>query len=227
MTRYFPVILLLFLCLDATAQKKGGALSKIAASRNTVPHFSMDVTVQVYETASDKKGTLLGKGLIRKSGTQYYSSFQDNEMIINNDCTVLIDHAEKEVHYFADAVKARQKEVAPFLDLEALMKTADSVASHGNTNGQMHYTIFSKTGPIRQTEVYADQQTYLIRKIVYFYNESDRENDYGIYKAVIDYSNISYNKPSPDFFSEKKYIHYKERHPQLIAGYSKYKLFID
>lgn len=187
--------------------------------------LSMDVNVQTYSTSTGQ-GTLLGKGMIRKSGNNYYSKFLTDELIVNGNCTVVLDHNEKTITWY-DANDKKKKggknQELPNMDSLAFQ---DSVAYKGLVNGQRHFVFYSRSAAsaISMTEVYINDASRFIEKIVYYYRANNTDEAYDMFKVVIDYVNISTTPPSKTYFSESKYLTYSKGLPVLTSAYSGYQL---
>jgi hypothetical protein len=93
---------------------------------------------------------------------------------------------------------------------------------------QRHFQFHSRSSasPVLLTEVYINDATHFIERIVYFYNDNTADEAYDMFKVVIDYVNISTAPPSKSFFSESKFLTYSKGLPVLTPAYSGYKLNI-
>ena len=209
------------------AQNAATELSKTTQAYIAADNLSMDAEVTVYKDKNDNKGSLMGLGLIRKTKENYYSKFVTDEMISNKHCTLIIDHDDKTVTYFeaANLIKNKKNYQLPNID-SLLTHNNDSVVYIGLQNGYKHFSFYNKFSPIIQTDLFIDQKTSFVKKIVYYYADSNEEESYDMYKVMIEYKNISLKNPGSDFFSEKKYIQMQKGQPVLNANYKNYKLTI-
>jgi hypothetical protein len=226
-------ILLLFALCSAgvflRAQSSGELLKETAKAYLDAENLSMDVSVHMFTSATDA-GTLMGNGLIRKAGENYYSKFLTDELIINKSCMVVLDHQMKTVTWYdmeSERNKKKKDKNQQLPDLDSI-SNGDSVVYSGVSNGRRHFLFYSRavSSAIRLTEVFIDDQTHFVAQIVYYYRDNSTEEAYDMYKVVIDYTNISTEKPADSFFLEKKYLSYTKNQPVLNASFSKYKLII-
>jgi outer membrane lipoprotein-sorting protein len=224
MKKLFAAVLLL-IAISSHAQDKHQALLEVSKAYAETQALSMDVEVTVYKDRWDKKGTLIGKGVMRKSKDNYYSRFMGDEMISNSSCTVIIDHSDKSIAYFKGSLTSRKPEY-DIPEISAVLSRNDSVVYKGMVNGLNHYTLYYAKGIAVQTDIYVDNKTKFIRKMEYIYRKSTPENNYDAYKVVIEYKNISKNVSDAKIFSEKKYITYKKGQPRLLPAYSSYELTV-
>lgn len=190
-------------------------------------HLSMDVNVYTYATVNDQ-GILMGSGQIRKSGENYYSKFLADELIVNGNCTVVLDHSEKTITWYdAENTKKRKDKKQELPNLDSI-SNGDSIVYKGVENGQRRFLFYSRgaMSAIHTTEVLINDQTHFVERIVYYYRDNSNDEAYDMHKVVIDYVNISTDKPEESFFSEKKYLTYSKGQPTLNISFSRYKLII-
>lgn len=191
-------------------------------------NLSMDVVVHTYASANSTS-ILLGNGLIRKSGVNYYSKFLTDELVVNENCTLVLDHQDKTItRYGPDEKKKKNKFKGQISFPDSLYSCSDSIVYKGLEDGKQHFLFFSKNkaAAVNLTEVFINDQTHFVTQIVYYYNDMSNDEAYDMYKVVIDYTNISTTRPSDSFFSERNYITYSKGKPALTSSYSSYKLII-
>ena len=92
------------------------------------------------------------------------------------------------------------------IDIEALISGTDSIVMRPTANGLKHFTCLSKTGYVRQTEIYADVQTNFIKRILYFYIDSTEDFEIEFDRVEILYKNIQTSAVDQSFFSFGKYF---------------------
>lgn len=223
------LLLLSFTAVFAYAQKKtSDLLRETTQAYLNAENLSMDVVVHTYST-ENSSGILLGKGLIRKSGVNYYSKFMTDELVINEDCMIILDHQEKTVTRYGQEQKKKRKSQGHELpNMDSIYSAGDSIVYKGVEDGKRHFFFYSKNkfSAVRFSEVFIDEPTHFVTKIVYYYNTTSAEESYDMYKVVIDYTAISTEKPDQGFFSEKKYFSYSKGKFLLTSSYSSYELII-
>ncbi|MDQ3110526.1 MAG: hypothetical protein M3R17_11585 [Bacteroidota bacterium] len=184
-------------------------------------YLSLDFEVKQYSTESDKTGTVVGTGKIRKSKSDYYSIFDGQEMIIADNKMLNIDHQGKKMSYyqFLSAEKTAKANAAVMDTF--LLEQADSVKYNGTNTDGKRYSIYSSGNDAYRIDITIDAATNLVREIVYYYPPATTDNDYGAYKVVIHYSLLSNTKPDAGYFNLKKYI-LDGKNPQATSTYSNY-----
>ena len=223
---FFILFLAPALC-TAQVKTSGELLKETTQAYLDAKDLSMDVDVYTYVSAT-QPGELLGQGQIRKSGDSYYSKFLTDELIVNKNCTVVLDHNDKTITWYDHEKNKKQKNKSPELPNLDSISGGDSIVYKGIVNGQRHFLFYSRSlfSSIRLTEVLINDQSHFVERIVYFYRDNSNDEAYDMYKVVIDYVNISTARPSASCFSEGKYISYSKGKPVLNAAFSKYELII-
>lgn len=224
---YIGILLLLFAAIDTTAQTAAAELEKVALSYHSAQHLSMEANVRVYTSKADKTGNFLGKGVMRKSKGNYYSRFLNDEMIINNRCVLVIDHAQKTIEFY-ETLKNRKRDAAKYMpDVKAIMGANDSIRYNGVKSGMKCFTFYNERSPITRTELCVNAATGFIEKIEYYYTQDDAEESYDAYKVVVEYRNISTKNPGEEIFSEKKYVMHKSGNTVPAPSYKNYQLIAE
>src|SRR5437016_567124 len=98
--RNFFIIILLAGTFGSFSQKITDDLKKMREAIQNSNTISSDVLVIGYKDKSDKKGSVIGTGMLRKAKNSYYSKFDSDELISNKNCTLIIDHNDKSVTWF-------------------------------------------------------------------------------------------------------------------------------
>src|SRR5258705_8761971 len=120
-------LLLVLVAKTGDAQDMKDLFTKVSKNYLTVDPFSADVDVYLFKDKNDTKGSLLGTGMLRKSGRNYYSKFSDDELICNENCTVILDHYYKRVSYFDEPKTLSNRYDYNFPYIDILLKLNDSV----------------------------------------------------------------------------------------------------
>jgi hypothetical protein len=220
---YFLVLLVLCTQQFYGQSKAAAELKKVSQAYLTMENLSMDVVVKSYKSKEDKTGTLMGEGSIKKSGKNYYSKFLKTEMLINSKATLVIDNDQKSIVYFEpDNMVIKNNEQIP--DVDSILAATDSVFYKGVEGAFKHFCFYDYQNPIKQTDLYVDKTSSLLKRIVYFYKENTKEENYDAYKVVIEYENIQQEKIPESFFSEKKYIVLEKDYLKAAPAYKAYKV---
>lgn len=169
-------------------------------------NFYCEVKVMMYEHLSSVNPQVL-ISTIKKQGNNYICVTGKTTTLTNENCSLQINEQEKQILYMPKSGK--NKDEVPdqawsaILD-SALKKKNDSVVFGGITANQKKYTIYTSKELIMRTEMYMDQNTQAISRLVYYYKPGKQTS---IEKVEIEYDKMN---RSPSFseaeFSEKKYV---------------------
>lgn len=200
-------------------------LRAAAAAFRNYENLSMEVSAYVYATPRAASGTLIGKGKMSKSAKGYYSRFQDDEMVANTSCTVIINHAAKTIHIFNDDQRRKRKD--SFIpQLDSMNNGNDSMVYRGIVDGMKLVVIYSKNSYVRQTEVYINPSTSLMSRIVYYYAPPTEDYTADAYKSEIVYDKISFDEPDAALFSTEKFVAQKNKTWVAAAAFAQYHLTV-
>jgi len=208
------------------SQDVSGILKKVSDAYINSPVYSADVIVNGFTSKSDKVGSLIGTGMIRKSNSNYYSKFLTDEMVANKSCVLLIDYNDKTITYFdsvSDKYKAKKFSLA---DIDTLLYLNDSTVYKGVTNGLIKISVYNSKSAITQADIYIDEKTDFIEKLIYYYKEANTEESNDIYKIVIEYKNITTTVSDMSVFSESKFVTITNKKPVLTYIYKNYSLVV-
>lgn len=210
------------------SQKKlvADEFKKTSQAYLALSNFSADVKVFSFTTSAQSSGTLMGIGLLRKSKENYYSKFLDDEMVSNNTCTVIVNHYDKTINYFKNNKDAKKILLMDLPSMDSLIKKTDSAVYRGIVNDDEHFILYTKRADITKTELYISRKYHFLKKVVYYYAPNSKYASYDMYKIELIYENISIANIDHKFFSERKYIDYRNGKPALTPAYSIYKLHV-
>lgn len=200
-------------------------LKKVNKAYRSAENLAMDVTVLVYKDKSDKTGSVLGSGWMKKAGKKYYSKFGKDEMLMNEKGTFVIDNEKKQITYY-EAENTMMKNAVEIPDIDSVLSETDSIAYKGEDSDSKQYSFYNENSPIRQTDMFVYKKNSLLKKIIYYYKENNEDENYDMYKVVIDYKNIKLEKPDDAVFSEKKYVVIEQEKLRTTPAYKTYKLKI-
>lgn len=213
--------MVLLVSIQIKAQNATVDFNKVRTNFLEAKQIGFDVEVYQYESESTK-GKLLSKGVMRKVGGNYYSSFLGNEMIINEkNGTVIIDEPTKEITYLNPEKNTKKSDQLTIPDSLLSAFKFEKVTSDGLK--KYVYVNTKPLAPIVKTELYINQKYQLV-KLVYFYNKSNTKVDFEAYKVEILYKNIITSGIANTYFNTNKYISLKNNKPQLNKQYLNYTL---
>lgn len=222
--RFIITFIFPLLCCSLKATDASQLLQETIDTYAHAKDISMDIIVHLYDSPMDLTGKIMGEAKVRKSEGNYYSKFLDDEMIVNGKCCLLIDHGDKSITYCNSSSKDLRSRFPMILD--SVLTKSDSLVYSGVTNGQRHFTIYNKGSYISQADIYIDDVSHIIKKIIYYYHVLNGDESIGAYKVELDYTSTNFSSLGNSWFDESKYILYKKGIPYLKPGYSSYTLTI-
>ncbi|MCB0401219.1 MAG: hypothetical protein KDD41_03990 [Flavobacteriales bacterium] len=213
---------ILFCCLvySLAAQNAAADLNMVRQSFMNAGQIGFEVEVYHYPT-KNSGGELLSKGVMRKSGDNYYSSFRNDKMILNKSKgTVIIDENYKEVTYFPPGKSKQEPQQMSLPD-----SLFDRFEYAGKVNGLKKYAYRSDDdqAAILKTELFINENNQL-HKLIYYYNKDSKEVSYNAYKVEILYKNIMTANISKDYFDISDIISWSNNKVHLTKKYSGYTL---
>jgi mannose-1-phosphate guanylyltransferase len=198
---------------------------KITQAYYSAENLSMEVMVTIYKDKNDKTGTLLSTGWMKKSGTNYYSSFDKKEFLSNSNGIFIIDDREKSIQYYHRNNNLAEK-MSQMPNVDSLMALSDSSVFKGEEDNAKHYCFYNSESYIFKTEMYVDKTTNFVNKIIYHYKEAAEDESTEMDRVCIVYKNINQDKIEEHIFSEKKYVTIESGKVQATEAYKKYKLIL-
>ncbi len=213
-------IFLMFCGFGFYAQNTAEDMNKVRSNFIGAKQIGFDVEVHHYKMKGSK-GELISKGKMRKSGDNYYSSFMDDKMIINErKGTVIIDKKFNEITYKKLKKKTKKKELLSLPD--SLFDQFKFSGKYGN-NKKYEYKSVDLSASILRIEILINED-YQLNKVIYYYNRDNDKVSYGTYKVEIAYKNIITSGISSSYFDIGKIINFGSSKPKLTKQYANYTL---
>lgn len=208
---------------NANAQDFNKDYLKCIEFYSRVNVFSMNVVVKMFESKNDEVGEKIGDGKIKKWDNKYYSLYDNQEMIINERGSFIIDNGAKSINVYKPA-QDKKVDISSVLSGFNIAQRYDSTKYRGEIADMKKYVAYPSSGTIRKIEVFFNKDQGYLARLVYYYPPSDENNDYGAYKIVIDYDNVNLQPVNPAWFSEQKYLTLIQQDYVLKEQYKSYKL---
>lgn len=193
--------------LAGVSQRYPKELKDIRESYLKAKQLSFDVTAYSFDNKTDKTPKLISNGHVEKSGKNYYSSFLNYLLVVNDKNQILIiDKSRKAIDFFEN-IKDVEKTNRQFdINIDSIAGSSDSIIVNPVKDGLRQILIISNSDLIVRTEIFVDSKTNFIRRILYYYNKDANEDFESEFERVdVYYKNIS-ERIDPDKFSIKKYI---------------------
>lgn len=194
---------------------------KIRSAYMAAAQLQFDVEVYSYSTAADVTPQLLSKGHVKKAKNSYYSSFMGYELLQSGEKTLMVDAEAKEMELYEYTLQKQKKNKELSVNLDSLMNFSDSVADHGKKDGQWFFSFYAKGELIEQTDVFVDENTHFVARIIQYYHPSTEDYEIEVHRVETRYKNIKTSGVNADFFSFNKYL--VEKGKGKFAGNGSYK----
>jgi hypothetical protein len=185
--------------------------------------FYAKVDVKMYERTKDTKPNIRRNAIIRKSNYNFFYELDNNKMLMNNKCVVMVDGDNKTVVYKEG--KRNKKSSIPDVvapNFDSLLTDYDKVVYKGIYGKNKLYSITLKNANVKQIDLYLDQDKKWLKKIVYHYNEAIYKIDS---RVVITFNGVT-DKPnfSKTQFSERQFVVKQNGEMKLTTNYKSYRL---
>jgi hypothetical protein len=214
------IILLLVIANVAFTQNAVKDLRGVREFFLNAKEIGFEVEVYHFKTESSK-GSLLSKGMMRKLGKNYYSSFMGDKMIVNpQKGTVIVDEPNKEITYFDIQKKISKPQQISLPD--SVFSQFSFVSENKNIKIYENKSTDLEASIIK-TVLHINDKNQL-KKIIYFYNKDTDKKSYDAYKVEISYKNIITSDIKKSYFNISEYVSIKNKKPQLTKRYASFRL---
>lgn len=156
-------------------------MGKVVTQLHETSNCALNSKINVFNNATDRVQIITMHSTMLKSGEDYRSKIDKNEVISNNKYLISIDYEEKtvEVNKAQKLSKGERKFLEEFqrLGQENNLKEAPELIE--NKGGVKTYLLNFKTGDILSAEVTLNTANNKLNKVVYYYSEKAfSENSY-------------------------------------------------
>lgn len=161
-------------------------------------HIIMEI--RVYEKDNLSVPFFHEKAEVMKKGSNYSYRFAENEMLMNEKCILMIDHASKEMVYGSRDAAAQEKYMSQFdMNMDSILTFYDIPQYKGKKNDIDHFHLVQKVGEVTDIDFYIDTKKLLLQKLSYKYKSGQ--------VAVIDFLKFDTNAIiSSDQFDEARML---------------------
>lgn len=210
------IALLISIFTPSHSQDLKQVLEKMHRQYQHATKLHVVMKIAVFVDTVGTKPFYSDKAEIKKDGMNYYYSLNTNEMLMNDNYLVVVDKESKEILLSRRDKKAEMSEENIFkMTLDSALNFYDETKYVGKNGNTEHFRLVPKAGQIKLIDLFINNQTNLLEKIEYYYEEGQH--------AVIEFSMFSV---APVFeakeFSENRYI--REVNGKWIPG-SEYKMY--
>lgn len=188
-------------------------------------HLALDFSIKVYADKDDQKGVSAGDGMVRKISDRYYTRYNGQEILINDDGIVIADRETQSIAYYKGRKSNLPARTNAMQIDSTMLANADSVRYLESSNGKSHYRVYDNSLPTYMIDFYVDMESSLISSIVYYYKPGTKDETYEMYKMVVEYTTVSTAAFAPGIdFSTNKYITTVNKKPVPASAYRAYTL---
>ena len=228
MNRINYISLLLCLLILGISQQVNGQdfkadVKKMHASYNDTDYFYAEVAVNAYGHSSEHVPLLTRNAVIRKKGNKFHYSLEGKTMLFNDRYAIMVSNRDKIILY-EEVEQGEDVSVADLVtpDLDSLLVGYTDVQFIGLEAGLKHYRIEKKDSGINKVDLFLNEKSLLLSKVIYWYNSTLFEHEK---MAVIEFNNISI---SDDFnasvFSEDQFVVQENGKLKPASDYSDYQV---
>ena len=198
-------------------------LRKMHETYNSLDSWSMEIKVKAFKDIREE-GKLFTSGKTMKKGDKIYKIMEKQEMVVNGEEMLIIDHKDREIILGNSGVNINEAKSFDF-SLDSMLAYGAEVDFIGINNGIKTYSITVPDASIGKMVLSIDKQ-YMLRKLVYFY-EVQPGWDNAFEKVESEYINKSLTVADETYFDFENYILTKNKfNPQPVSKYKNYRVVI-
>ena len=202
-----PAWLLFFLLLGSAgtrAQSPQADFQKVFDRYQNTHHLSLMMEVYAYSEEEGRQSEADFSGVLKKSGSDFYSKVWGREMIVRGERMLLIDLEAQQMTLGRAQPRALPKPNPMTASLDSFMVAGGAVKLQGQQNGLRHYRVQMPESTVASIDLYLDQRDFIVR-MTYHYREWE-----GV-KPVKDhldihYRQISFAPPPERYFDLDHYL---------------------
>jgi hypothetical protein len=135
--------------------------------------LEISMRVKAFESKESDMPFYTNDVSVKKSGRKYLYRFATNEMLMNENYTLIIDHAAKEIVLSKrDPGAEEQFQRQTRFSLDSILSFYEDGQYLGNKNGIDTYSVVQKIGSIEKIELSVDHATSSLKGLTYLYRTS-------------------------------------------------------
>jgi hypothetical protein len=205
------------------SQNTVNELKKVRNAYLVNQNLSFDVSAYSFRTKTDKNPTLISKGHVKKTKDNYYSKFLDYELLVIGEKALMIDNFDKTLSFYEYKNQSNSISKDFQINVDSIILSSDSITMLPIKNGVKQFIIYDKSNDILRTEIFVDDKTNFINRILFYYTPSNEEFESYYDRVDVYYKNIKTDVVvASDFRFEKYFTKIKGRFSNTIQ-YQKYK----
>lgn len=171
-----------------------------------------------------KPESLIGSGVMIKSGKDYYTMYGQDETYISNHTMVNVDHEKKIVSYMPNYTLNNIHSINRSMIDSAMFRNVDSVVYKGVISDCSVYRVYGYSEDYEMLDIWMRLDNHAVSKLVYL-NTDAKARENGLYKRITvqyDFEDASQNGKYIDL----KNVFADEAKKKLVARLSGYRLSI-
>lgn len=219
-------LMLCLCCFTATsyAQDIIQDLEQVYAKFYQTENLYTEVEVKSYTSQQVKTPSYTEKTVIHKSGENFYYKMGNQEMLMNEDFVIWVDHTEKQLICTRRGKGKNLKSFQSMPDIAGMKDQLKDAVLVGNKENVKHYQFKNETGQIKESNLYLDMKQGTIKKMIYAYNPDWIQSTK---KVEINFLKTELNKSyTSNFFSETKFIKEVDKQIQAQEAYRDYEVIV-
>jgi len=216
-------LLLVFAYLSSPSQSYKEDFKSLNRALLNLNSFRCEILIKIYEDYNSASPHIVQKAKVNINGNNYLSEYENRILLSTDNAKLLINKENKSIIY-SNSENKKNYELYNNLNTntDSILSTADSIIFIKKTNDYIHYTVYSSKSVIKKTDLFIDVRTFLIKKLIYYYNRKFVAKNN---KVIIEYTLLDTNPAfSEDTFSESKYIKSVNKKITAIGLYAGYKV---
>lgn len=162
----------LFCGTALVAQDFKQALQDMRKAYEEAEQMHIEMDAQVFEEIGTSQPYYQETVEISKDGVNFLYKYGSNEMLMNEQYLIMVDKNAREIALNKRHLKeeAKMQEFVQF-DMDSILNFYETPEFLGKENGNSHFRISQKKGPVAQVDLFLNDQTKMLNKMEYRYHE--------------------------------------------------------
>jgi hypothetical protein len=141
-------------------------INKVYAQLNTL---QTEVDYVYYSSHSSKVAGETLKAVLSINGADFHYKLGDVETLYTSNLTIIADHEEKKI--MLDRGHNQVRDVLFGANLDTLLTVCHRIKTSFPSAGIKKYELYANLAETERIDIYFDSTTFLMQKVVLFYNE--------------------------------------------------------
>jgi hypothetical protein len=185
--------------------------------------LGLEMKASIYSSPTTISSTQ--NGALQKKRGNFFYKLDDSEMLVTDSSLIMISRYNKRIIFRKISPKERhaleQSTYGAAGKIDSLIDKYDSIKYELTYDKLKHYTVYISKKVIMKTELWLEESTGVLRRMVYYYNPSLYKS---LYKAEIVLTETS--PASPEIFAQERVIQKTGKTYNPAPGFKNYELKI-